>query len=325
MAAEDEPKQARPGRCLAMPGGKPCANKPSPGLPYCRKHAGPLAPKRDLTSREFLDEWRGSAERAVSRRVNRKPLKANYDEDLVRTLLPFASPLYRLYWRVDVEGVENIPNEGPALLASNHSGTLPLDGAMLKVAVLREHGRNPWLLAADLVFRFPGLREITRLAGNARADRGETLDLLRKGELVGVFPEGFKGIGKGWQKRYQLQRFGRGGFVEMAMETGCPIIPVAIVGAEETYPMIANITPLADLFDLPYFPVTPFFPWLGPLGAIPLPSKWIIGFGEPVPMSHYGAESADDTQLVLEISEDIRQRVQHMLIELLAKRRSAFL
>src|SRR5438477_2936299 len=325
MAAEGEAKQARPGRCLAMPGGKPCANKPSPGLPYCRKHAGPLAPKRDLTSREFLDEWRGSAERAVSRRVNRKPLKGSYDEDLVRTLLPFASPLYRLYWRVDVEGVENIPNEGPALLASNHSGTLPLDGAMLKVAVLREHGRNPWLLAADLVFRFPGLREITRLAGNARADRGETLDLLRKGEVVGVFPEGFKGIGKGWQKRYQLQRFGRGGFVEMAMEVGCPIIPVAIVGAEEAYPMIADVPAIAKLFDLPYFPITPFFPVLGPLGVLPLPSKWIITFGEPVPTAQFGPEGAQDTQLVLETSEGIRKTVQEMLRQALTKRRNPFL
>ena len=324
MKAQGAKREAR-GTCLAMPKGKPCPNKASPGLPYCRKHTGPLGPKRDLSTREFLEEWRGNVERAVSRRVARKPLKGAYDEDLVKALLPLAEPLYKLYWRVDVEGVENIPNEGAALLTANHSGTLPIDGAMLKVATLREHGRNPWLLAADLVFRFPGLREITRLAGNARADRTETLELLRKGELVGVFPEGFKGIGKGWKKRYQLQRFGRGGFVEMAMDVGCPIIPVAIVGAEEIYPMIANVTSIAERFDLPYFPITPFFPLLGPLGAIPLPSKWIIAFGEPVPMSQYGPEAAEDTQLVLEISDDIRHRVQHMLVELLAKRRSAFL
>src|SRR5438309_11568802 len=111
MAAEGEPKQARPGRCLAMPGGKPCANKPSPGLPYCRKHAGPLAAKRDLTTREFLDEWRGNAERAVSRRLARKPLKGNYDEDLVKALLPLAAPLYKLYWRVAGEGVEDSSHE----------------------------------------------------------------------------------------------------------------------------------------------------------------------------------------------------------------------
>src|SRR5438034_4533283 len=175
---------ARGGTCQALTDdGKPCTSKTSPGLPYCRKHAGPLAPGKAITSREFLDEWRASVERAVSRRVNRRPLNRSYDHDLVKALLPLAEPWYRLYWRVEVEGIEHIPNEGAAILAANHSGTIPIDGAMLKVAVLREHGRNPWLLAADLVFRFPGLREITRLAGNARADRKETIDLLRRGEL----------------------------------------------------------------------------------------------------------------------------------------------
>ena len=294
-------------------------------MPYCRKHLGPLQRTRPLTRREFAQEWRRNVERAISRRTSRAPLQGNYDEDLVKALLPLALPIYQWYWRVDVYGVENIPTAGPALLASNHSGTLPLDGAMLKVAVLKEHGRNPWLLAADLVFQVPGLREITRATGNARADREATLDLLRRGELVGVFPEGFKGIGKGWKKRYQLQRFGRGGFVEMAMEVGCPIIPVAIVGAEEAYPMIADVPAIAKLFDLPYFPITPTFPLLGLLGALPLPSKWIITFGEPVPTAQFGPDAAEDTQLVLETSEGIRQTVQRMLMEALAKRRSAFL
>ncbi|MCA1834668.1 MAG: lysophospholipid acyltransferase family protein [Actinomycetota bacterium] len=320
-----EPDRGRRALCLAVPGGEPCKNRPAPGLPFCREHIGPLERHRELTPREFLDQWRDDLERAVSRRLNRRPLKGNYDRDLVKALLPIATPLYNWYWRVEVHGVENIPTEGAALLASNHSGTLPLDGAMLKVAVLKEHGRNPWLLAGDLVFRIPGLAQITRTAGNARADREETLDLLRKGELVGVFPEGYKGIGKGFQKRYQLQRFGRGGFVEMAMEVGCPIIPVAIVGAEEAYPMIADIKPIANLFKLPYFPVTPFFPLLGPLGAIPLPSKWVISIGEPVPTAQFGPEGADDPQLVLETSESIRQTVQHMLLESLSRRRNAFL
>jgi 1-acyl-sn-glycerol-3-phosphate acyltransferase len=294
-------------------------------MPYCRAHLGPLHRRRALGAREFVQEWRENVEHAVERQVNRRPLKGAYDEDLVKALLPLALPLYHWYWRVDVYGIENIPTAGAALLVSNHSGTLPLDGAMLKVAVLKEHGRNPWLLAADLVFRVPGLRQITRLAGNARADRDETLDLLRRGELVGVFPEGFKGIGKGYRKRYQLQRFGRGGYVEMAMEVGCPIVPVAIVGAEETYPMIGNVKSIASLFDLPYFPITPFFPALGPLGVLPLPSKWIISFGEPVPTAQFGPGAAEDTQLVLETSEGIRRTVQEMLLNALTKRRNAFL
>jgi len=308
-----------------VPDGKPCRARTLPGMPYCRAHLGPLHHRRALSVREFLSEWRRDVERAVARRATGRPMKGRYDEDLVKALLPLALPLYNWYWRVEVHGVEHIPAAGAALLVANHSGTLPLDGAMLKVATLKEHGRNPWLLAADLVFRVPGLREITRVAGNARADREETLDLLRKGELVGVFPEGFKGIGKGYRKRYQLQRFGRGGFVEMAMEVGCPMVPVAIVGAEETYPMIANARPIASLFDLPYFPITPFFPLLGPLGVLPLPSKWIITFGEPVPTAQYGPEAAQDTQLVLETSEGIRQTVQRMLREALTRRRNTVL
>jgi 1-acyl-sn-glycerol-3-phosphate acyltransferase len=314
------------GRCLAVPGGSPCGARTLPGLPYCRAHIGPLQRKPENRSpREAMEGWRENAERALSRRLARRPMQGNYDEDLVKAILPLARPLYRWYWRVDVHGIENIPTEGAAVLASNHSGMIPIDGAMLKVAVLEEHGRNPWLLAGDLVFRIPGLGQITRVAGNARADRDETMDLLHKGELVGVFPEGYKGIGKGFKKRYQLQRFGRGGFVEMAMEVGCPIIPVAIVGAEEAYPMVADVKPLASLFDLPYFPITPFFPLLGPLGVLPLPSKWVISFGEPVPMAQYGPEAADDPQLVLETSEGIRRTVQGMLVDGLTKRRNAFL
>ena len=323
MGAAGGQKPART-HCLAMPNGKPCRSKASPGFPYCRRHTGPRDTPRELTPREILAEWRENAERAVARRMNRKPMKGNYDEDLVKAILPLATPLYRFYWRVDVTGVENIPTEGPALLASNHSGTLPLDGAMLKVAVLKEHGRNPWLLAADLVFQVPGLREITRATGNARADREATLDLLRRGELVGVFPEGFKGIGKGWKKRYQLQRFGRGGFVETALRAQVPIIPVAIVGSEEIYPMIADLKPLARLFGFPYFPVTPFFPWLGPVGAIPLPSKWIVEFGEPIHTDEYGSDAWQDAMLVFELTDRVRDLIQRMLFENVMKRRSAF-
>ena len=276
--------------------------------------------------RAFMREWAQTAEAAVTRRLRGDaPPSDTWDPELVRALLPFALPLYYWYWRVEVEGIENIPTEGRALLTANHSGALPLDGAMLKVAVLKEHGRNPWLLAADLAFKLPGFRELLRVAGNARADRDETERLMRAGELVGVFPEGFKGIGKGWKNRYQLQRFGRGGFVEMALATGSPIIPVAIVGAEETYPMIADLKPLARRLGLPYLPVTPFFPLLGPLGAIPLPSKWIIGIGEPIPTVQYGPEACDDLHFVLEMTEQIRETVQGMVKTLLTKRRHTFL
>jgi len=312
-------------RCAAVPGGAQCPRPAVEGKPYCAEHLGPLRTQKHRDAKELFEEWRSNAELAIGRRMRGEgPAKDDHDPELVKAVMPLAMPLYSLYWRCEVFGIENIPTEGPAMLAANHSGTIPVDGAMLKVAVLKEHGRNPWLLAADLVFQIPIFRDIVRVAGNARADRSETVALLRKGELIGVFPEGFKGIGKGYGKRYQLQRFGRGGFVEVAMEAGAPIVPVAIIGAEEIYPMIANLKTLARRFSLPYFPVTPTFPLLGPLGAIPLPSKWIIAFGKPIPTVQHGPEAAEDTQLVLEMSEETRQAVQDLLKEYLPRRRNAF-
>ncbi|HEX9712852.1 MAG TPA: lysophospholipid acyltransferase family protein [Actinomycetota bacterium] len=303
-----------------------CPDDAQPGHPLCARHTGPAERVEADTLEEMIGGWGRAAADALKKRLRgEQPADGSYDEDLVRALLPFAMPLYAMYWRVEVIGIENIPTEGPAQLVSNHSGTFPLDGAMLKIAVLKEHGRNPWLLAGDLAFTIPGFRSLLRLAGNARAHRQDTLALLRAGELVGVFPEGYKGIGKGWKRRYQLQRFGRGGFVEVAMETGAPIIPVAIIGAEETYPMIANLGFVARRLGLPYFPVTPTFPLLGPLGVIPLPSKWIIVFGEPIPMIGFGASMAEDTQSVLELTEEVRQNVQRMLTEHLPRRRRTFL
>lgn len=308
---------------------QPCPSTAQPGFPYCARHTGPLRPLEWDSVGHFFAEWELSVARALAKRTGRlesddehKPLE--HDPDLVRALLPLALPLYRWYWRVEVHGIENLPTEGAALLAANHSGSIPIDGAMLKIAVLKEHGRNPWLLAGDIAFQIPGFRELIRLAGNARADRDETLQLLRQGELLGVFPEGYKGIGKGWRKRYQLQRFGRGGFVEVAMETGAPIVPVAIIGAEEAYPMIGNLGFLASRIGAPYVPVTPTFPLLGPLGMIPFPSKWMIVFGEPLTTIEHGPKASEDMQLVLEMSEEVRQRVQKLLHEWLPKRRRVF-
>ena len=312
--------------CAAVPDGAPCRHPALNDKPYCAEHIGPLRGRKPRNAGEFLEEWRDAIETAVGKRARGEgPGKDDHDPDLVKAVMPLAMPLYSLYWRCEVFGIENIPTEGPAILAANHSGTIPVDGAMLKIAVLKEHGRNPWLLAADLAFKIPVFRDIIRIAGNARADRAETVALLRKGELIGVFPEGFKGIGKGFKKRYQLQRFGRGGFVEVAMEASAPIIPVAIIGGEETYPMIADLKPLARRFGLPYFPITPTFPLLGPLGIIPLPSKWIIAVGEPIPTAQHGPDGVDDQQLVLEMAEETRQAVQSLLTEYLPRRRNSFI
>ncbi len=325
MALHPSIKPRPASACAAVPGGSACPRRAIEDKPYCAEHLGPLRDRQPRDVGEFLTEWREDIENAIGRRRRGEgPAPGDHDPELVKAVMPLAYPLYSLYWRCDVYGVENVPTEGPAMLAANHSGTIPVDGAMLKIATLKEHGRNPWLLAADLAFKIPFFRDVIRIAGNARADRSETVALLRKGELIGVFPEGFKGIGKGWSKRYQLQRFGRGGFAEVCIESGAPVIPVAIIGGEETYPMIANLKPLARRLGIPYFPITPTFPLLGPLGAIPLPSKWIIAFGKPISTVQYGPDAAEDMQLVLELAEETRQAVQELLVEYLPRRKNSF-
>ena len=186
-----------------------------------------------------------------------------------------------------MRGAENIPAEGGALVVSNHSGTVPVDGLMTAVSIHDHTGRYLRPLGADLVFRLPIVGDLARKGGATLACNEDAERMLRGGELVGVWPEGFKGIGKPFSERYKLQRFGRGGFVSAAIRTGVPIIPTSVVGAEEIYPLVGNIPSLARLLGMPYLPITPLFPLLGPLGLIPLPSKWLIEFGEPIRTDDY--------------------------------------
>ncbi len=250
-----------------------------------------------------------------------------FDTDLNETvLMPAVRMLYRHWFRVQMRNVEHVPDKGGALVVSNHSGTLPVDAMMLQVGLLDEHPahRHLRLLGADLVYAMPVLSHLARKSGHALACPPDAERLFDLGELVGVCPEGYKGLGKPFSQRYHLQRFGRGGFAASAIRAGVPIIPCAIVGAEEIFPMIANARPVARLFGFPYFPITPLFPWLGPLGVIPLPSKWVIGFGEPVPTNGYGAGAADDPATVFELTDQVRETIQQMLYKLLLERGDAF-
>ncbi|MFI8357603.1 lysophospholipid acyltransferase family protein [Streptomyces cyaneofuscatus] len=250
-----------------------------------------------------------------------------YDKELTdQVLMSALRPLADKYFRVEVKGIENIPSEGGALVVANHSGTLPLDGLMLQVAVHDNHPaeRHLRLLAADLVFQLPVVNELARKAGHTLACAEDAQRLLELGEIVGVMPEGFKGIGKPFGDRYKLQRFGRGGFVSTALRAGTPIVPCSIVGAEEIYPMIGNAKTLARLLGFPYFPITPTFPWLGPLGAVPLPTKWTIQFGEPIPTDGYPPEAAEDPMLMFNLTDQVREQIQHTLYKLLVQRRSVF-
>ncbi len=241
-----------------------------------------------------------------------------------RFMLSAIRPIAQKWFRVEVRGAENIPTDGGALVVSNHSGTIPLDGLMTMVSVHDAAGRNLRPLGADLVFRMPVVGEIARKSGATLACNEDAQRMLCGGELVGVWPEGFKGIGKPYSDRYKLQRFGRGGFVSAAIRTGVPIIPCSVVGAEEIYPLVGNVPSLARLLGIPYLPITPFFPWLGPLGLVPLPSKWLIEFGEPIRTDSYDEGAADDPMLVFNVTDQVRETVQQTLYTLLMQRRSVF-
>jgi 1-acyl-sn-glycerol-3-phosphate acyltransferase len=253
-----------------------------------------------------------------------------FDPDLnSAVLMPAALALYRNWFRVQARGLEHIPDAGPALIVANHSGVLPLDAIMLQAGVFADHpaSRNVRLLSADLVYRLPGLASLARRSGHTRADPDQALQLLAAGEVVGVFPEGFKGIGKPFSERYRLQRFGRGGFARTALQAGVPVIPCAIVGAEEIYPMLGNSEALARVLRLPYFPLTPLFPWLGLVGAVPLPSNWLIEFAEPVTIgepSASGPVADPDEELVAKLADEVRDVIQAKLDALVVERGPAF-
>ena len=243
-----------------------------------------------------------------------------------RVLMPVARLLYQHWFGVRMRGLAHVPEAGPALVVANHSGTLPVDAVMLQAGLHDEHPthRNLRLLGADLVYELPLLAPLARKGGHTRACPANAHVLLRSGELVGVFPEGFKGVGKPFSDRYQLRRFGRGGFVATAIRARVPIVPCAIVGAEEIYPLIGNAKPVAELLGLPYFPITPLFPWLGPVGAVPLPSKWIIEFCPPVSTAGYPPGSENDPAVIADLSGRVRGTIQRKLDDLLSERGPAF-
>jgi 1-acyl-sn-glycerol-3-phosphate acyltransferase len=233
-------------------------------------------------------------------------------------------PIADKWFRVEVRGADNIPTEAGALVVSNHSGTVPMDGLVTGVSIFDHTGRHLRPLGADLVFRLPVIGELARKGGATLACNEDAERMLCGGELVGVWPEGFKGIGKPYSERYKLQRFGRGGFVSAALRTGVPIIPCSVVGGEEIYPLVGNIPSLARLLGVPYIPITPFFPALGLLGLVPLPSKWLIEFGEPIRTDSYESGAADDPMLVFNVTDQVRETIQQTLYSLLMQRRSVF-
>jgi 1-acyl-sn-glycerol-3-phosphate acyltransferase len=275
-------------------------------------------------------DWQDSLEETAA--FVRARLQGDYAVDefgfdpafTTRIYLPVLRRLAESWFRVEVRGAENLPTDGSALLVCNHAGTLPLDGMILHAVVYDEIGRHVRMLGADLIFKTPYSSDLARKTGTTLACQEDAERLLASNQLVAVFPEGFKGLGKPYADRYKLQRFGRGGFVAAAIRAQVPIIPTAIVGSEEIYPLIARAPALARALGVPYFPITPLFPWFGPLGMIPLPSKWIIQFGEAITTDELGPGAAEDPMIVFNITDQVRETIQQTLYRRLMQRRSAF-
>lgn len=249
-----------------------------------------------------------------------------FDEDLAEGMFPLLDFLYQSWWRVSAEGISQVPSHGRALLVANQGGgPVPWDAAMISTAIMREHPLPRWprVMGDDLAFGLPFASNLVRRLGGVPTTPRNAMRILDSDELLLTFPEGPRRVRKPVSERYRLERFGRGGFVEVALRTRSPIIPIAVVGAEEIYAVWeASATP--RLAGVPGLSSAPLAPWLGLLGLLPLPARWRIEVCEPVDIGAHPAEAADDPRTVLEISDEVRERIQAKLIAGVARRGAPF-
>ncbi|MBN8231911.1 acyltransferase family protein [Corallococcus macrosporus] len=299
--------------------------EPAPATGFAGRAAGMFSLAREIAGQALASEGLGRAVGAMHGLMEavRTSLGTgggsrldDYGKDagLVENLQPVLDFLYEQYWRVSVEGVDQVPR-GAAILVANHSGALPYDGLVMAQALVRE---RPDLLEArwlveDQVFHAPMLGTLFNRLGAVRASPENALRLLDERRPLVVFPEGYQGASKPFAERYRLKRFGRGGFVKLALRTGAPIVPVAIVGAEETSPLLGRLP--GGFLGFPSLPLT---------APGPLPAKWTIRFGEPITMEDLAPEAADDLGEVQRLTELTRESIQSMLQALLRERRSVF-
>jgi 1-acyl-sn-glycerol-3-phosphate acyltransferase len=268
-----------------------------------------------------------SATRAVRRAAGVDPF--GLDPALCERIRPVTEFLYRRYWRVHTDGIENIPTHGAALIIANHSGGIPLDAGMIAAAIDLEHPQHRLVryLYDRFVAKLPVVRDVYNRLGAAVASYENARRLLERGDLVGIFPEGVAGIAKNIWHRYELQPF-HTGFIRLSLSLRAPIIPAAVVGAEETYPVIGKwdrLGPLRKVLKVPYVPVTPLFPFFGPIGLIPLPTKWHIRFAPPIRFyTDPGLCRPEHEPTTQELAGQVRRQIQAMLHDLLAERESIF-
>lgn len=331
--------------------GRPCKNYAVGGTDYCRIHQpaslqvetpqlkeGILERLRGSIASDFLDldTWKGiwymlNNYLEYQSDILKRRLTGDYetdewglDREYLNMVRPFFEFLYKNYWRVQTTGIENVPGVGRALLVSNHSGQLPWDGAMVATAIMLEQPEQRLVrsLYGSWAQTLPVVSEMLVKCGQVLATEENGTRLLEQDELIAVYPEGYKGIGKLFKDRYHLARFGRGGFIKMALKTHAPIIPVSVVGAEEIYVSLAKSSVIAKFLGTPFFPISPVFPWFGPLGFIPLPTKWYIDFGESIKLDSSDEDAANNLVLVAKYTDQIRNIIQEMIYYRLSQRRS---
>ncbi len=306
------------------------------------EEAGPSEPGYDARADDFAgDDARALAPpihdgEMVERRgaeLEADPERALDDwgrsERVVELMDPLLNLYYRYWFRVETEGIENVPTDGGALLVSNHSGALPPDAPMIMQAIRNEAPRpRPLYMLGEHWFKgYPGVGMLANKIGLVAAHPQNAQRLLRdEGRLAIVFPEGQKGSRKVLWQRYRLRRFGRGGFVRTALRAGVPIVPIALVGGEEAMPIFAHLRFAQRLTGLIYFPVNHAFPHFGlAAGAMYLPAKFKIRFLEPVDLSGYPPDTVEDAAEVQAISERVRGRIQSELDSMLEARKSVWL
>jgi 1-acyl-sn-glycerol-3-phosphate acyltransferase len=245
------------------------------------------------------------------------------DEIVLRRAQPILDLLADYYWRIDFYDYDRIPRQQPCLLVANRSGLLPYDGLMISHAISRIYSdQRPRFLVADWLVTLPFVQPYIARLGGVRACRENAERLIRSGKSVVVFPEGQKGAAKDFRERYRLQRFGRGGVIRMALENRIPIVPMGVVGAEEAHPILFKWGTPARALGLPFLPVTPTFPLLGPLGLLPLPTKWVLHVGEAMRMDHLEPDAASDDLLVSRMTEELRGQIQALVDAGLSDRQS---
>ena len=289
---------------------------------------GVIATLKDLVGAFTPLAVRG-IEREIEDRLSKIPTRLNeygYDaygfhpDAAARAVLPCAL-LYRYYFRVETHDIDRLP-EGRVLLVCNHAGQLPWDGAMLGTAILleAEPPRACRAMGEYWIPRLPWLNIVAARMGAMVGNRENCISMLEDGEAVMVFPEGVHGMNKPYSKRYQLQRFGLG-FLRLALETDTPIVPVALVGSEEQQPGFANLPKLGRLLGMPAFPLTLGFPWLGPLGILPLPVKYRFYFGEPL---RFDGDPNDDDETIREKVEVVKRSIYALFKRGLSERKGIF-